>query len=580
MIFRPLLWAVFALGLALLLPNHYAPWTSFHSEFGAALAFAPIMLWAVWHRGPLPMLAVAALTWSVVPIGQMVAGKIFFAGDAWMVALYLSATAIVVLAGARWLHGEPASAPTLDGLTPVWVALTAVGILSVGIALHQWLGLAMLGIFGADLPPGGRAFANLGQPNQLATLLLMTVAALIALFEAGRVRAGIALAGVAFLVIGMVLTGSRSVLLALGWLWPTYWLMRGRCQLRTRPVALVGMSLFFALAMAVWPAVNQLLLMSSDQTTMLDRLDSPGVRTVYWLSMVDAISRAPWVGWGWSQIGLAQTATALDYPATHTSFDSSHNLVLDLLLWNGLPLGLVAVGGLVAWFVWQLRRCRNPQSWCALIAIGFVFSHAMVEYPLNYAFFLLPVGFLMGVLSAAHRSAADKICDRVSPLLQRAVFTVVGVLALGTVVKVGWEYPVWEQDWRNVRYQEANIGDPIYVELPTPILLNQLSELMRLTRTDVKPGMSETEVEWIRRVSGRYGFPSLMYRYALALGLNQRPAEAVIALRRLCHMHSQAMCAAAQANWLEMGREKFPELLQVPFPKFPGSPSHAQTGLR
>lgn len=577
---RPLLWAAFALVLTFLLPNHYEPWTSFHSEFGAALAFTPIMLWAAWRRGPLPALAVAALVWAVVPMLQMLLGQIFFAGDGWMAALYLSGAGMVVVAGARWQRNEPATAGALDGLAPIWVALLAAALLSVGIALHQWLGLIQLGIFGAELPPGERAFANLGQPNQFATLLLMGLAALLALFEAGRVHARIALVGAAFLVIGMVLTGSRSVLLALAWLWPSYWLMKGRCRMRTQSVAVVGVSLFYALAMALWPSLNEILLLPSGRSTVLDRLDSPGVRTVYWQSMLDALSRAPWAGYGWSQIGLAQTATALDYPATHTSFDSAHNLILDLLLWNGLPLGVAAVGGLVVWFVWQVRQCRDSQSWSALIAIGFVFSHAMVEYPLNYAFFLLPVGFLMGALSAAHPSTADKKCDRLALPLQRASFALVGVFALAMVVKIGWEYPVWEQDWRNVRYQEARIGDPIFVDLPHPILLTQLRELMRLSRTDVKPGMTDAELEWIRQVSGRFGFPSLMYRYALALGLNHRPAEAVLALRRLCTMHSRAKCVAAEANWLEMGHDKFPELTHIAFPRFSGEPVASQAAPR
>ena len=53
------------------------------------------------------------------------------------------------------------------------------------------------------------------------------------------------------------------------------------------------------------------------------------------MSMIDAIGRSPWAGYGWGQIGVAQTATALDYPATHEFFDSSHNLLIDLALWAG-----------------------------------------------------------------------------------------------------------------------------------------------------------------------------------------------------------------------------------------------------
>ncbi len=552
------------------MPNHYSPWLSFHGEVVAALAFAPLMVWAALRPGHLPAFAVGALALALVPVVQVILGQVFFAGDGWMATLYLLGFALVVLAGSRWASEELASAQTLQGLNLFWGALMLAAYVSVAIALLQWLGLGGGGIYMADLPPGGRAFGNLAQPNQLATLLLMALAAHVALFEAGRLRAGVALLGVLFLVGGLVLTGSRSVLLALVWLWPAYGLMRRRCGLRTRPAAVVAVSLFFILLSALWPVLNRVLLLSSDVSIALERLDSAGGRTVFWWSMLDALGHAPWAGYGWAQIGLAQTATALDYPAAHQYFYSSHNLFLDLLLWNGIPIGLSIIAGLLAWLVWQLRQCRDPLSWCAMVTIGFVLSHAMVEYPLEYAYFLLPVAFLIGILSAVHPSRADSLGERFAPKFQRVVLAAVATLALALFIKMLAEYPVWEQDWRYMRFQEAHIGEPEHVELPSPILLTQLDEFMRFSRTDARPGMSDIELEWMRRVSGRFGHASGMYRYALALALNQRPTEASLALRRLCQMQSEAMCRSARREWADTARNKYPELAQIPFPDIAG----------
>jgi hypothetical protein len=559
------LWAAAFTLVAFLLPNHYPPWQSFHSELAAAFAFAPLAVWAVFRGGQLPALTLGGLLLAMVPIAQLGFGEIYFSGDAWITSLYLSGFALVVLAGARWEHVQALTKASLEGLAPLWIGFMLAGYASVGIAAHQWLGTGWMGIYGAELPPGGRAFANLAQPNLLATLLLMAIAAHIALFEIRRIAAGSALAGVALLVFGLALTGSRSVMLALVWFLPAYGFMRRRCRLRLTQAGVASACLLFIAITISLPSISRALLIAGPSSAV-DRMETVGVRLVYWQSMVDAIGRAPWLGYGWSQIGVAQAATVLDYPATRSYFDSSHNLFLDLMLWNGLPIGMLVIVGLLSWLVSQVHRCRDASTWSALMAVGFVFSHAMVEYPLNYAFFLLPVGFLMGVLVAAHPTRADGPLAQGKASPVRLTLVVVAVAALAALIKVASEYPAWEQDWRFLRYQEARIGDPLRAELPEHIMLTQLDELMTFSRTDVRPDMSAAELEWMRRVSLRFGHASVMYRYALALGVNGRVEEATLALRRLCAMHSTSLCRSARQNWMEAGQKAFPQLATIPFP--------------
>ncbi|MBK9571801.1 MAG: O-antigen ligase C-terminal domain-containing protein [Rhodoferax sp.] len=562
-------WTAFALTVAFLVPNHYPPWLSFHSELVAAVAFVPIIIWAGLRGGPLPAISVGGLLLAAVALLQTVAGQIAFSGDGWMAILYLTGFALAALAGARLIT------PALEGtapaavLGPMWAALAVAGHLSLGVALQQWLQLDLLGIYGADLPPGGRVFGNLAQPNQLATLLLMGVTAHVALFEARQISARVAVIGVLFLTLGLVMTGSRTIVLALAWLWPAYLLMRRRCELRTHPIVAIGLTACFFIGSLSWPALNEVLLLASDVQTAVNRLDSPGIRSIYWHSMLEAICRSPWVGYGWNQIGFAQTATALDFAPTFSFFYSSHSLPLDLLLWNGLPVGLVAIAGLAAWAVWQTRRCQDSSAWPSLVTVGIVFSHAMVEYPLNYAYFLLPVGLLMGSLSARYPSSVDLLCARLNHRVQKSALMFVLAMGCTLLVKVSLEYPLWERDWRNLRFQEATIGEPMRDELPTAVLLTQLSELMRFSRTDARPGMTANELEWMRLVSGRFGHSSGMFKYALALAVNGQPIAATQALRRLCSMHPRRACSLARKRWADLGQGQYPVLHKAPFPVGP-----------
>lgn len=568
---KAVIWAGALSSLAYLLPNHYSPWLSFHQELGVALAFAPLLLWgALQYRSPLPSLALGSAALAIVPMLQWAFGVLYFSGDAWMSALYVLALALAIHTGGALVVSEVSGTTKglLARLEPIWGGLAIASLISVAIAAHQWLVLERFAIFVVDMPPSGRPFANLAQPNQLATLLLLGIAGLMFLWESEQLRPAAALSAAALLVFGLVMTGSRSVVLTVFGLVLFYTLMRKRCQLRTTPGAFALIVGLYVVLSVYWSALNEALMLAQDANTALNRMSVPGVRTLYWASMVNAISRAPWVGYGWGQIGVAQTATALDYAATHSFFDSAHNLFLDLALWNGLPVTLIFSLGLLLWFAWQARRCTDPQGWVTLSAICMVLSHAMVEYPLNYAYFLLPVGLWIGALSAAQPSPPDRLVAQWLRWSRYAVPGVaIGVLALFVAVVV--EYVPYEEDWRRMRFREAHVGDPT-IEEPSPAkLLTHLHALMRFTRTPPSADMSPQELERMRQVSERYAYPSSMFRYAQAQALNGAAQGAQQTLRRLCKMQTQDACVDARNRWKEIGAQSQPSMRDVPFPDNP-----------
>ena len=98
-------------------------------------------------------------------------------------------------------------------------ASAVAGIFSVGLQLYQWFGWAVdpaledfwIFPFSGD----GRPYANLGQPNQLASLQLWALCGLLWLLDRQLVRAWVALAAAVFVLIGVALTESRTALLTL-----------------------------------------------------------------------------------------------------------------------------------------------------------------------------------------------------------------------------------------------------------------------------------------------------------------------------------------------------------------------------
>ncbi len=75
-------------------------------------------------------------------------------------------------------------------------------------------------------------------------------------------------------------------------------------------------------------------------------------------------------------------------------------MVLDILVWNGVVLGSLILVYFTLWMIWLNYHSKRIESIVASLMVAAVLIHALLEYPLQYAYFLLPVGFLMGLIQA------------------------------------------------------------------------------------------------------------------------------------------------------------------------------------
>ena len=100
------------------------------------------------------------------------------------------------------------------------------------------------------------------------------------------------------------------------------------------------------------------------------------------------------------------------------------------------------------------------------------------------------------------------------------------------------EYRVIEEDHRLMRFENARIGNLKAEQVaPDVLLLTQLREYIRFTRTELHEGMSSSELETMRKVAHRYSYTTSLFRYALALGINGQSAAAVEQLVILRALH-------------------------------------------
>jgi len=554
-----------AIPVAWLLPNHYYPWLSAWQE-GAALTllFAAALLCRA--RSGLPALWAAALVIALGSVAwQWASGRIWFGGDALMAAFYLSAFGLAIALGAALATperaGEGAFGPgrrRLDFVDLFGAGLVFGAVVSTYIALVQWTGAFSLGIWAADLPPGARPFANLAQPNHLCTLAFFGLAGLALLREGGRIGAAGWWSGATFLLLAMLMSGSRTGLVQLAVAIGLLLALGRRSAVRIGARTLLLLLALLVLGTLAWPTVNHALLLAGERNAA-GQLQGGG-RELLWPALVDAIGREPWSGYGWQQMVLAQEAVALDHAPIRRHFEHSHNIVLDLLVWAGVPVGgsIVLLAAAALWR--QLRAVRDARALWLLVAVCGVLAHAMFEFPLEYAYFLLPSGLALGAAWALQVPTPARRWPA-------AALPVAG-LALGALLFViGLDYLEAEQNHRILRLESARIG-VTKLETPAPRLrlLDQQQAFLEFARTEARRGMSAAELEKMRRVSQRFAYPPAMFRYAIAAGLNGQPEVAARTLARLCRIHPRARCDEARESWRTM-QQRDAELRAVPLPQ-------------
>lgn len=539
--------------LCFLMPEHFPPWTAYHTEVPAFVAGVAALA-VCWRHAARRvamtgvMLPIVLLLISIVL--QWALGLLQYGGDG------LVATAYLLLFGAAcWWGMLWADESGADGLGMALSGfLVAAGLLLSFQMLAQWLQVE--GGFGGwiiDRPAHGRPYGNLGQPNQAGTMLTMASVAGLVLAERGKLRACITWILLVWLAWSIALTQSRTALLSstlvVGVIWLTATPRLKRNALTWLLIIYGSTWLFHNLDWGVArPAVGNMV--------------AAGLRPLMWRQLLEAMVQHPWQGWGWLQISTAQQAGALQVAGLEqTNF--AHNAILDLFLMIGLPAGLA----LLAWIAgvsWRrAQRTLADRGTRSLLYILIpLLTHAMLEFPHAYAYYVMLAGVMLGAIESSTRAPVAVLVQMPRALLG-IVTIVLATLYLGLAV----EYAQVEEDFRVNRFENRRLGTtPMGYQPPQPVLLTQFGELLAAMRLRAVPGMRADDLALLQRVSRRFSWAPIQFRAALALGLNGQDEAAHAQLRILKAMFAAEIYEEARDNWLRMSEDQYPQLASVALP--------------
>ncbi len=531
-----LILASLLLSFAWLSPFHTYPWVTFSSElaaFGAGLALLAFFL----NRNiQIPKLQLYILPVVIVPILQWSFGLVFDFSIALLSSVYLLGFWFMVVMGYNLSLQTDAREQLMQ--RACWLLLIIASVTSL-IAMVQWLGFES-SVYGIMQLKGNRPYANFGQPNNLATFLIVGLMGALFLYEKHKASLWLLIPASLSILFAICLTQSRTSLLVCIFIC-IYWVIK---QYKNKPrlnfIKLFGWAAtYFLIAGYLLPIIAQVMTTNVGEAvthtaSLAQRAGSGHERLGMWMQIIHAIGERPWFGYGWNQTSVA-VVESIHFNTVQVWFNSAHNILLDLLVWNGLPLGFLIIAYFAIWLFWLSKNAKDTISIVAILMVSAILMHAMLEFPQRYAYFLLPMGFLLGLIQAQTPNL-----NGVS--LHRNIIRCVWLVSLILLLLIWRDYKLFQENSKLV-FKQKPVSEEILGSSKI-LILTQFQQ--RLDWIALKPQtlMSDSDLSVIGEMVENKATPYNLKKYAQLLVYNHKLDEAQKQLFVLQQLYKQKISLA------------------------------------
>ncbi|MCY6412402.1 Wzy polymerase domain-containing protein [Acinetobacter sp. VNH17] len=516
--FLCLILASLLLSFAWLSPFHTYPWVTFSSElatFGSVLALFSLFL---NQNVQIPKLQLYILPVTFIPLLQWSWGLVSDFSVALLSSVYLLGFWLMVVIGYN-LSLQPNAREQLMQRA-CWLLIIIASVTSL-MAIVQWLGLESR-VYGIMQLKGNRPYANFGQPNNMATFLVMGLMGTLYLYE--KHKASVWLFGCTSLIIlfAIALSQSRTSWVVCLFIF-IYWVYKQFRQTPRLNILKLSLWCFTFFVIAAWgvSAFTHLIESSTgtaviEADSIVERASSGYLRFEIWTQMLLALKEQPWFGYGWNQTSVAQMTVFHLHP-NHEWVTSGHNVLLDILAWNGIPLGFLIITYTAVWLLWLNKNTKDTTSIVAMLMVSAILIHTMLEFPQRYAYFLLPMGFLLGLIQAQTPNLK-------SITLHKNMIRGCWVLSLILLFIIWRDYKVFQENSQLLFKGQQPTAE--IMGSSRILLLTQFQQ--RLVWIALKPTVSMSDqdlMQWGDMVKNK-ATPYNLKKYAQLLVYNQKMVEA------------------------------------------------------
>lgn len=537
-----LILSLILLCIAYLLPIHFKPWPLFYSEvltFASAFALLSVFLKQPFH---IPKAQIWGLIIVPIPMIQWACGQVLDFGNALLCSAYLLAFILMIIVGYNLSKTEQSREKIFSIFS---AAMLVTATISSVMAVIQWLDLAPIQNIVMRFV-GNRPYANFGQPNNLATFLVIGLFGALYLYEKQKASLVLLIPSSLLIIFSIALTQSRTA-----WVVCLFTILYWGIKQSKQNKRLTLPKMFFWVAcfivcISILPNLTAYIAQLSQQdlvqtASVVERASSGYLRLDMWQQTLYAIANQPWLGYGWNQTSLAQMTVYEFYP-NHEWIKSAHNVILDLLVWNGVILGGTIILYFTLWIYWLNRGVKETTSIVATLMVCAILIHAMLEYPIHYAYFLLPMGFLLGIIQGQYKNLES---FTLAPWLVRGSW-LGGIIILAVIC--------WDYDLYRVQIAEANrLSDQKRQDqessLDQPILLlTQFKHRVQWVALNPLSHVSDEELARIKPMVQNNASLYDLTRYAQLLAYNGKIKEAEQQLWIIQNLYKKSLTIESLLN--------------------------------
>jgi len=517
--------AAILISLAWLMPVHYRPWVTYTGELYAFFSLFGLAAICLKDKLKIPAITLPLLLLACVPLIHLLAGQVFFFSTAMMGFIFVFSFWLASVLGYHLSTGNYNREETFTNLSYVFLAS---GTITGLIAVCQWMNLDSILPGVVNISGTQRPYANFAQPNNMATFLVMTLMSCLYLYEKKKIQTKWLFSCAAIIVVGVALSQSRTAWVAAIAiiLYLAFYQYKGIIRLKW--YYSTAWFIFFISCIVAFPLLSQLATQVMDAQVVqsrdvVSRATGDMSRLAIWQQMLAAIQAQPWFGYGWYQTSVAFVSIS-DTVQGPVWIRSAHNLIIDFLLWNGLVIGLPFLA-YFGYLGYQMQRwVKTPESVIGILMIGTFLTHAMFEFPQHYAYFLLPVGFILGTVLAQN----PNIKTVTLPAIAMKIIFGFGLLLLIVIYR---DYDVAVPKLgQSIRYEQQ----PEKITNQQPIyLLTEFNHRIDWIRLNPYSKVSSEQIQEGEQMVLSYPTKYNLIKYAKLLAFNGYKDEAKHQLQRL-----------------------------------------------
>lgn len=414
--------------LALTIPfavvNHTYPIPTFYAEFSALALFLVLgggMALIVRLSEPrvpfaTPVIALMPLVLGLLLVAQTVVLPVSQPSMNWLGGGYLLASFIAVHTGYGFVRAGLGQKALRWGAA----ALIAGGLFAVFCQVVQLFHMESKFspfVVAYNVTIERRPFGNMAQANHLATYIAFATAGALYLVQTRRLPMIVWFVLSAIFSAGLALTVSRGPWLQMGvivvaGLWMAFIQGRstvaddpdgrashaGRSKTRAWLIPVVLLVLFFAVNAAIrWANLRFHLELGQSAAERMQDANQIAPRLALWKYGWTMFLTHPLLGVGWGEFPLHQFEFVRELGGVEIA-NNSHDIFIDLLAKTGLLGMAIVLFSVICWLVRVLRAPHTPARIFALSLLGVLMMHALVEYPQQYMFYLMPAMLIFGLL--------------------------------------------------------------------------------------------------------------------------------------------------------------------------------------